>query len=94
VAVASLLELDEPVGDDRRSFADAIRSAMQYGSYGRSLGEVSPRCAATAERAQAAADELKSGSPGARLFAEVAASARGEIERDRRADDEETLGWH
>ena len=94
-AIASLLELDKPSGgDERRSLAGAIRSAMNCGSYGRTLGEVSPRSAETAERAQAAANELQADSPGRRLFADLAAAARREIERDRREDDEEMLGWH
>ena len=81
-------------GDGDRPLAGAIRAAMSYGGYGRTLGEASPRLAETAERARAAADGLEAGSAGARLFAEVAAVASGDIDRDRRQDDEEMLGWH
>lgn len=93
-AVASLLERHGAGPDGHRRLADAIRAAMSFGGYGRTLGEASPRLATTAERATAAANELEAGSAGARLFAEVAAAASGEIDRDRRQDDEEMLGWH
>jgi hypothetical protein len=93
-AVASLLERHGAGPDGNRRLADAIRAAMSFGGYGRTLGEASPRLATTAEQATAAANELEEGSAGARLFAEVAAAASGEIDRDRRQDDEEMLGWH
>lgn len=94
-AVASLLERHEAAGSDgHRRLADAICAAMSHGGYGRTLGEASPRLATTAERATAAANELEAGSAGARLLAEVAAVASSDIDRDRRQDDEEMLGWH
>jgi hypothetical protein len=94
-AVASLLEMDAPSqNDERRSFAAAIRAAIAYGGHGRTLGETSPRHAETAARAQAAADQLPTGSAGALLFGELAAAARNEIDRDRREDEEEMQGWH
>ncbi|MBA3866176.1 MAG: hypothetical protein H0X42_07505 [Solirubrobacterales bacterium] len=94
-AVALLLERDEAAGGDgHRPLAEAIRAAMSYGGYGRTLGEASPRSAETARRAGAAIDGLEAGSAGARLFEKIAAAASREIDRDRRQDDEEMLGWH
>jgi hypothetical protein len=94
-AVASLLKRHEAAGcDGHRRLEGAIRAAMSHGSYGRTLGEASPRLATTTERATAAASELEAGSAGERLFAEVAAAASSDIDRDRRQDDEEMLEWH
>jgi hypothetical protein len=94
-AVASLLELDESSGDaGHHPLAGALRSAMSYGGYGRTLGEASPRSAETAERAKVAAEGLEPGSAGARLFQDLAAAAICDIDRDGRQDQEEMLGWH
>ncbi len=87
--VARLLKAD----DAENRLQSALRTSAVCGMHGRTVGEDSLRWTTKLIGAQAALQQVESGSAAAILYADLARVAEQEIESDRREDDAQRTGW-